>query len=86
MRWPQWLRHRHRLIPPERLPVERVVNELNELRSIRDDRRVGPGTPIHSWLNGAIFALEWARDPYQSLPASTAARRRQLGIESCEKP
>lgn len=87
MRWPTWLRRRQS--PPRSVPfdpVPRFVNELNELRSVRDDRRVTPGSPLHSWLNGAIFALEWARDPYQSIPASTAARQRQLGIDSCEQP
>jgi len=86
VRWPWQTRLVRGKAIVERLPLDRVVNELNQLRAIRDDRRVTPGSPLHSWLNGAIFALEWARDPYGSLPASDAARQRQLGIESCEQP
>jgi hypothetical protein len=61
---------------------DRLQNEIQQLAAIRDDAlRVQPGSVLHSWLNGAIFALGWARDPYRSVPPSVPAAGMRGGIK-----
>lgn len=69
---------------PAPAPIpDRIRNEIQQLVSIRDDAlRVTPGSPLHQWLNGAIFALLWALTPYQAQPPSAPAARMRSGIEA----
>jgi hypothetical protein len=79
MRWP-W--QRREVVTSAPSLTVRIRNEIAQLESIRDDaQRVHPGSPLHQWINGAIFALAWAADHNTAaLPSATAALRRS-GIE-----
>ncbi len=80
--WP-WRRRLGAELPPPQLRPERIRNEINQLVAIRDDAlRVAPGSAFHSWLNGAIFALEWAASPYSAVPPSVPANRLRSGIST----
>lgn len=64
------------------IPHAQAENELAQLRSIRDDaQRVAPGSQLHAWCNGAIFALEWARDPEQHVRPSVPAGQVRVGMK-----
>ena len=63
------------------IPHLQAENELAQLRSIRDDARgVAVGSALHQWCNGAIFALEWARDPERMTRPSAVAGSKRAGI------
>ena len=56
------------------LTPTRIENEIAQLQSIRDDaQRVTPGSALHQWINGAIFALVWISGERGSQSPSWAA-------------
>lgn len=85
MRWRfvvPWTRRRE-VVTSSPDPQARIRNEIQQLISIRDDGlRIAPGSILHQWINGAIFALGWSLDPYGSEPPSAPAARRRSGIET----
>jgi hypothetical protein len=81
MRWP-W-QPREVVTSPSR--EDRIRNEIQCLIAIRDDGlRVQPGSQLHTWINGSIFALEWSVDPHTTAakPPSAVAALIRSGLET----
>jgi hypothetical protein len=65
----------------------RLENEIAQLQSIRDDAlRCTPGSPLHSWINGAIFTLSWVSGEANAQSPSWAASWMRTGQKVEPRP